>query len=114
MGYRLGVDLGTTFTAAAVERDGRAEVVPLGDHAPQIPSVVFVREDGHLLVGEPAVRRGVAQPDRVAREFKRQLGDRVPRLLGGEEFPAERITAGLLRWVVGTVIDREGGPPERV
>ena len=114
MGYRLGVDLGTTFTAAAVERDGRAEVVPLGDHAPQIPSVVFVREDGHLLVGEAAARRGAVQPDRVAREFKRQLGDPVPRLLGGEEFPVERLTARLLRWVVDTVVEREGGPPDRL
>jgi actin-like ATPase involved in cell morphogenesis len=114
VGYRLGVDLGTTFTAAAVERDGRAEVVPLGDHAPQIPSVVFVREDGHLLVGEPAVRRGVAQPDRVAWQFKRQLGDPVPRLLGGEAFPPERLTAALLRWVVDTVVERQGAPPERL
>jgi molecular chaperone DnaK len=114
VGYRLGVDLGTTFTAAAVERAGRAEVVPLGDHAPQIPSVVFVREDGHLLVGEAAVRRGIVQPDRVAREFKRQLGDPVPRILGGEEFPVERLTARLLRWVVETVVEREGGPPDRL
>jgi hypothetical protein len=91
VGYRLGVDLGTTFTAAAVERDGRAEVVPLGDHTPQIPSVLFAREDGQLLVGEAAVRRGGVQPDRVAREFKRRLGDRVPLLLGGEEFTAEQL-----------------------
>jgi hypothetical protein len=76
--------------------------------------VVFVREDGHLLVGEPAARRGIVQPDRVAREFKRQLGDRTPRILGGEEFPVERLTARLLRWVVDTVVEREGGPPDRL
>ena len=114
MGYRLGIDLGTTFTAAAVERDGRAEVVPLGDHAPAIPSVVFVREDGEVLVGEAAVRRGPAQPDRLAREFKRQLGEPVPLVLGGQEFMPEQLIAHLLRWVVTQVRARQGTAPDRI
>ncbi|WP_167761637.1 Hsp70 family protein [Blastococcus sp. CT_GayMR19] len=114
MGYRLGIDLGTTFTAAAVEEDGRAEIVQLGDHAPQIPSAVFVREDGALLVGEAAVRKGAVQPDRLEREFKRRLGDRVPYVLGGQEFTAEQLTARLLRTVVDEVERRYGGPPERL
>ena len=114
MGYRLGIDLGTTFTAAAVEEGGRAEVVQLGDHAPQIPSAVFVREDGALLVGEAAVRKGAVQPDRLEREFKRRLGDRIPYVLGGQEFTAEQLTARLLRTVVDEVQKRYGGPPERL
>jgi actin-like ATPase involved in cell morphogenesis len=114
VGYRLGIDLGTTFTAAAVEQGGRAEVVQLGDHAPQIPSAVFVREDGALLVGEAAVRRGAVQPDRLEREFKRRLGDRIPYVLGGQEFTAEQLTARLLRTVVDEVERRYGGPPERL
>jgi molecular chaperone DnaK len=114
VGYRLGIDLGTTFTAAAVEQGGRAEVVQLGDHAPQIPSAVFVREDGSLLVGEAAVRRGAVQPDRLEREFKRRLGDPVPYVLGGQEFTAEQLTARLLRTVVDEVVRKYGGPPERL
>ncbi len=114
MAYRLGIDLGTTFTAAAVEERGRAEVVQLGDHAPQIPSAVFVREDGGLLVGEAAVRRGAVQPDRFEREFKRRLGDRVPFVLGGQEVTAEALTARLLQVVVTDVQRRQGGPPERI
>ena len=46
MGYGLGVDLGTTFTAAAVERDGHVEMVTLGDRSAAVPSVVLVRDDG--------------------------------------------------------------------
>jgi actin-like ATPase involved in cell morphogenesis len=114
VGYRLGVDLGTTFTAAAIEEGGRAEVVQLGDHAPQIPSAVFVREDGTLLVGEAAARRGAVQPDRMEREFKRRLGDRTPFVLGGQEFTPERLTAELLRTVVAEVQRRQGRPPERI
>ena len=114
MSYRLGIDLGTTYTAAAVEERGRAEVVQLGDHAPQIPSAVFVREDGELVVGEAAVRRGSVQPDRLEREFKRRLGDRVPFVLGGQEVTAEALTARLLQMVVTDVQRRQGGPPERI
>jgi molecular chaperone DnaK (HSP70) len=57
MGYRLTVDLGTTYTAAAVNRDGRVEVVTLGNRAQVIPSVVYLREDETILTGEAANRR---------------------------------------------------------
>ena len=66
MGYQLGVDLGTTYTAAAVGRDGRAEAATLGASNPVMPSVVLLRADGEVLVGEVAVRRGLAEPTRVA------------------------------------------------
>ena len=42
-GYRLGVDLGTTYTAAAIERDRRIEDATLGDRTATIPSLVLVR-----------------------------------------------------------------------
>jgi molecular chaperone DnaK len=114
VGYRLGIDLGTTYTAAAVEEGGRAEAVQLGDHAPQIPSAVFVREDGELLFGEAAVRRGAVQPDRLEREFKRRLGDRTPYVLGGREITADQLTAHLLRWVVAEVMRRQQRRPDRI
>jgi molecular chaperone DnaK (HSP70) len=74
VGGQLGIDLGTTWTAAAVHRAGRVEIVSLGDRAPTIPSVVFLREDGVVLTGDAANRRAVTEPGRVAREFKRRLG----------------------------------------
>ncbi len=48
MTFGLGVDLGTTFTAAAVSRGARPEMVTLGDRSPAIPSVVMIRENGTL------------------------------------------------------------------
>ena len=114
MGYQLSVDLGTTYTAAAVSRDGRVEVASLGTSGPVIPSVVLLRADGEVLVGEAAVRRGLDEPNRVAREFKRRLGDPTPLVLGGTPYGAEALMAHLLRWVVKTVSDREGAPPDRV
>jgi molecular chaperone DnaK len=109
--YSLGVDLGTTYTAVAVLRDGRAEVATLGTRSLEIPSVVLLREDGVLLIGEPAERRSLIEPARFAREFKRRIGDPTPVLLGGSPFSAHGLMAHLLRGVVKVVSDREGGPP---
>src|SRR5258708_3370308 len=57
VGYSLGVDLGTTFTAAAIADQTQAEMVTLGDRSVVAPSVVFVREDGEVVTGEAAGRR---------------------------------------------------------
>ena len=114
MGYQLGIDLGTTYTAAAVARGGRVEVAALGTASPVIPSVVLLRADGEVLVGEGAVRRGQDEPTRVAREFKRRLGDPTPLVLGGTPYGAEALTGHLLRSVVRAVSEREGSAPDRV
>jgi actin-like ATPase involved in cell morphogenesis len=112
--YALGVDLGTTFTAAAVWRGGHAEVATLGSRSAAVPSVVLLREDETFLTGESANRRSLSEPHRVAREFKRRFGDTTPILLGGVPYSAEALMAKLLRWVVDEVITREGGDPSSV
>ena len=114
MPYRLGVDLGTTFTAAAVA-DGSTEptVIGLGNRALQIPSVLFLKPDGEFLVGEAAERRGLTEPDRLAREFKRRIGDHVPIMVAGSPFSPQALTSHLLRWVVAAATERMGEPRPR-
>jgi molecular chaperone DnaK len=114
VGYGLGVDLGTTFTAAAVERDGRVEMVTLGDRSAAVPSVVLVREDGQVLTGDAADRRAATEPDRVAREVKRRLGDPMPLVLGGTPYAAAQLMGMQLRDVLTLVSEREGGMPDAV
>jgi actin-like ATPase involved in cell morphogenesis len=114
VGYQLGVDLGTTYTAAAVCRDGRPEIVTLGNRTAAVPSVILLREDETILVGEAASRRGVSQPDRVAREFKRRLGDTTPLFLGGVPYSAEALMGKLMAWVAAEVASREGAAPDLV
>ena len=113
-GYRLGVDLGTTYTAVAVEREGRPEIFTLGSRSSSIPSVVFLRDDGLFLAGDAASRRAVAEPNRVAREFKRRVGDPTPILLAGTAHSPESLMARLLSAVLGAVAEREGAFPDRV
>ena len=112
--YALGIDLGTTYTAAATWRNGHAEAASLGSRAASIPSVVLLREDETFLTGEGANRRGLTEPHRVAREFKRRLGDTTPILLGGVPYSAEALMARLLRTVVDEVVRREGGAPTAI
>lgn len=113
-GYVLGIDVGTTYTACAIARDGRVEVVSLGHHSSVVPSVVFLREDGELLTGDAADRRALQQPDRVAREFKRRLGDPTPLMLAGAPFSPEALTARVLRSVYDQVVSLQGSEPDHL
>jgi actin-like ATPase involved in cell morphogenesis len=112
--YWLGIDVGTTFTAAAIcrEETGRRvlpEVVPLGTRSTAVSSVVYLAEDGQVVVGEAAERRAHTHPERVVREFKRRIGDEIPMLIGGVPHSAPEIAAMVVRWVVERVAEREGG-----
>jgi molecular chaperone DnaK len=114
MGYQLGVDLGTTYTAAAVRRGDAVTMLGLGNRAMQIPSVLYLAPDGTFLVGEAAEARAAAEPDRIAREFKRRIGDPVPVIVGGTPFSAELLTGRLLSWVVAVATEREGESPDTI
>jgi molecular chaperone DnaK len=119
MSYQLGIDLGTTYTAAAVSRaterqHADPEMVSLGDRAVQVPSVLYLAPDGAIVVGEAAERRAATDPDRVVREFKRQVGDEIPLVVGGTPYPAHELSAILVAWVVQRVAEREGGPAGRI
>lgn len=111
MAYVLGVDVGTTYTAAAVDASGRTEIFQLGSRAASIPSVVVLRADGEVLTGETADRRSQTEPARTAREFKRRLGDPVPMILGGTPYGAEALYAHMLRGVVAQVTEQRGEAP---
>lgn len=115
MRYWLGIDVGTTFTAAAICREhagrgGAPEVVPLGTRSTAVSSVLYLGEDGQILVGEAAERRAVTDPNRVVREFKRRIGDEIPMVIGGLPRSAPEMAAMVTRWVVDRVAEREGGP----
>ncbi|MGQ0576235.1 MAG: Hsp70 family protein [Pseudonocardia sp.] len=116
MTYLLGIDVGTTRTAAAICRPGarEAEIVNLGDRSSAVPSVLYLATDGSVLVGDAAERRAVTDPDRVVREFKRRIGDPTPLNVAGRAWPAQELAARLVRWVVDRVAEREGGPAARI
>ncbi|GLL16131.1 hypothetical protein GCM10017577_72860 [Pseudonocardia halophobica] len=112
MSYSLGVDLGTTFVAAAVANASRVEMFTLGDRSVVTPAVVYLREDGTVVTGDAAGRRAVSNPDRVGREFKRRLGDPTPVMLGGAPHAVTALLASLLSDVVARVSATQGTAPD--
>lgn len=117
MTYQIGVDVGATFTTAAVCRAGRAEVVPLGSRTASVPSVAFAGADGSLLLGEEAERQALRGADRVARLFTRRVGDGTPLLVGGPSgiaVTADVLTARFVSHIVSGVSSRLGSPATAV
>lgn len=118
LSYFLAVDVGTSRTAASTARfaaDGSLLTAPfpLGRSSDSAPSAVFAA-DGELLFGESAERRGIAQPERLVREFKRRVGDDVPIRAGSDRFAAEDLYARTVAWVVDAVAEREGTRPAAI
>jgi molecular chaperone DnaK len=97
----IGIDLGTSNSAAAVLRGGRPVIIPsaegvsLGGKA--FPSYVAIAGDGQLLVGEPARRQAAANPEGTATAFKRRMGRRETIRLRDREFSPEQLSAFLLQ-----------------
>ncbi|MET0713616.1 MAG: Hsp70 family protein, partial [Mycetocola sp.] len=119
MAFALGIDVGTSFTAAAITRLGSDEVpasqpLGLGTRGGAVPSVIFLGDDGQVLVGESAERRGRDHPERLVREFKRRVGDAVPIVVGDLAVAPEDIFATMARWVVDRAEEREGAPPDAI
>jgi len=113
-GYSLGIDLGTSFVAAAVAEDQGLEMFSLGDGSPVAPAAVYVRSDGRILTGDAAARRAVTHPDRFAREIKRGLGNPTPVMLGGTPYAVGDLLGALLLDVLVRVTERQGAAPEVV
>jgi molecular chaperone DnaK len=96
----IGIDLGTSNSAAAVLRGGRPVIIPsaegvsLGGKA--FPSYVAITPDGTMLIGEPARRQAAANPEGTATAFKRKMGTRERIRLRDREFTPEELSAFLL------------------
>jgi molecular chaperone DnaK len=101
MGKIIGIDLGTTNSAAAVLTGGTPEIIPsaegltLGGKA--FPSVVAFTDDGQRLVGEPARRQAISNPERTITEIKRKMGTSYTVEIEGKEYTPQEISAMILR-----------------
>jgi len=98
----LGIDLGTSNSAAAVMEAGKTTVIPSAEGTTIVggkafPSYVAFTKDGQLLVGEPARRQAVANPDNTASAFKRKMGTDYRYHIGGKEFTPQQLSAFLLQ-----------------
>ena len=74
MGKIIGIDLGTTNSCVAIVENGRPKVIENAEGARTTPSVVAFAEDGEVLVGAPAKRQAVTNPQNTVFSVKRLMG----------------------------------------
>lgn len=72
-GTFIGIDLGTTNTVVSYFRDGAFDQVRFRNQK-TIPSAIFFEQDGDVIFGDKALKKGVSSPNQLLREFKRDLG----------------------------------------
>jgi molecular chaperone DnaK len=97
----LGIDLGTSNSEAAVMLGGKPTIIPSAEGATvagkMFPSYVAFTADGQLLVGEPARRQMVSNPEGTITAAKRKMGtDHIYRIYG-KEYTPQQISAFLLQ-----------------
>jgi molecular chaperone DnaK len=97
----IGIDLGTSNSAAATIEGGRATIIPsaegtsLGGKA--FPSYVAFTKDGQMLVGEPARRQAVSNPENTVLAIKRKMGTDHKVKARGKEYTPQQISAFILQ-----------------
>jgi molecular chaperone DnaK len=92
----IGIDLGTTFSAVSIVRDGHPEILPKGSER-IIPSIVGLAPDGERLVGTPARNQALLHPENTIRSIKRKMGTDETVLLGGRPCSPTEISALILK-----------------
>ncbi len=97
----IGIDLGTSNSAAAVLQGGRPVLIPsaegLTPYGKMFPSYVAFTEDGQRLVGEPARRQATVNPERTITGFKRKMGTDFKYRIGDREYTPQELSAYLLQ-----------------
>ncbi len=97
----IGIDLGTSNSAAAVIEGGKPVIIPsaegnsIGGKA--FPSVVAFTKDGQRLIGEPARRQATTNPDRTIIAAKRKMGSQFKYNIDGKQFTPQEISAAILQ-----------------
>ena len=102
----IGIDLGTSNSAAAVLRGGRPVIIPsaegisIGGKA--FPSYVALTADGQMLVGEPARRQAASNPEGTTSAFKRKMGKRENIRLRSKDYKI--LKSVHFPWPIATMI----------
>src|SRR3954471_8192 len=96
----VGIDLGTTFSAAAhIDAYGKPQIIPNSESERITPSVILF-ENGSAVVGTLAKNNSVAEPERIVDFVKREMGKpkaQFSRELDGKVFFAEELSALILK-----------------
>lgn len=97
----IGIDLGTSNSAACVYVGGKPTMIPSAEgttlYGKSFPSVVAFTKDGQLLVGEPARRQAITNPEGTIFAAKRKMGTDYKFKVFGKEYTPQEISAFILQ-----------------
>ena len=98
----IGIDLGTSNSAAAYMEGDKPKLIPAAEGTivgggKAFPSYVAIDKSGHLLVGEPARRQAVANPQNTLTAFKRKMGTKDKFTVAGKEYTPQQLSAFVLQ-----------------
>ena len=97
----IGIDLGTSNSAASVLEAGRPVIIPSAEGITQygkaFPSYVAFTKDGKRIIGEPARRQAVTNPEGTVTAFKRKMGTNHKYEVFGKEYRPQELSAILLQ-----------------
>lgn len=97
MGKVIGIDLGTTNSCVAVLEGGEPVVITNSEGNRITPSVVAFGKDGERIVGEPAKRQAVVNPDNTIMSIKTRMGSDYKIDIGGKKYTPQDISAMILQ-----------------
>ena len=97
----IGIDLGTSNSAAAALIGGKPTIIPSAEGATQygksFPSYVAFTDEGEVLVGEPARRQAVTNPENTISAIKRHMGSDYKVNIKGKDYTPQEISALILQ-----------------
>ena len=113
----IGIDLGTSNSAAAVVMGGKPTIIPAAEGATvggkAFPSIVAFSKDGELLVGEPARRQAVTNPGGTIAAAKRKMGSEHVFRVNDKEYRPQQISAFILQKIKKDAEAFVGEPVEK-
>ena len=93
----IGIDLGTTNSCVAVMEGGNFAIIPNSDGGRTTPSVVNIKENGEIIVGEIAKRQAITNPDSTVISIKTQMGSDYKVNINGKNYTPQEISAMILK-----------------
>ena len=93
----IGIDLGTTNSCVAIMEGGNVTVIPNAEGARTTPSVVNVKENGEIIVGEIAKRQAITNPTSTVSSIKTHMGSDYKVEIFGKKYTPQEISAMTLK-----------------
>lgn len=93
----IGIDLGTTNSCVAIMEGGSTTVIPNAEGARTTPSVVSIKDNGEIIVGEIAKRQAITNPTSTILSIKTHMGSDYKVDIHGKQYTPQEISAMILK-----------------